>query len=343
MKCSNCDETISPAKLLKCAKCLTSFHNVCANVATENLKKMGKKKLNWKCGPCKADLKRKNEKSVTPIPSDSDSQSEDEEDEDPEMRDSRPVHSSDVAKGLRTLNRRFSNFEKSMEFFAAKIDDFTKSLESSAGIIKELKKANETLAQKNQWLEKKVSYLDKKVNEIEQKDYSNHVQITGIPETKGENVMYIIEQIANKANLLELKKENISEVFRSGPLHRQTRPRDIIVKFKTPEPKLHLVQWSRKCRGIPLSEIDGKLPKDSKAYINERLTNLNRYLLTLTKMFAREYGYKFTWIKDGKIYLRKNEESPAMKISAKGQLEKMDVSKKLNWDDRVYEDPITEV
>ena len=44
-------------------------------------------------------------------------------------------------------------------------------------------------------------------------------------------------------------------------------------------------------------------------YINDQLTFNNRQLLWLAKTKAKECNWKFVWVRNGKIFARKNENS----------------------------------
>ena len=46
-------------------------------------------------------------------------------------------------------------------------------------------------------------------------------------------------------------------------------------------------------------------------YINDQLTAYNRRLLWTAKTKAKECNWKFTWVRNGSICARKNENSPA--------------------------------
>lgn len=68
--------------------------------------------------------------------------------------------------------------------------------------------------------------------------------------------------------------------------------------------------------------VNSKWNNDS-IYINDGLTQFNRNLFFLTRAFARESGYKFTWFKDSKIFLKKNENTKAFIIFDELSLSKL--------------------
>lgn len=55
-------------------------------------------------------------------------------------------------------------------------------------------------------------------------------------------------------------------------------------------------------------------------YIDQDLTKRKQDLHKKARLFKKEKQYKFLWVKDGNIYLRKNEESKPLMISHEDDL-----------------------
>ncbi|KAL3265520.1 hypothetical protein HHI36_009724, partial [Cryptolaemus montrouzieri] len=49
-------------------------------------------------------------------------------------------------------------------------------------------------------------------------------------------------------------------------------------------------------------------------YFNEDLTRAKQELLTQARKIKMERGYKFAWVKNGQIYIRKTEDGQAILI-----------------------------
>lgn len=49
-------------------------------------------------------------------------------------------------------------------------------------------------------------------------------------------------------------------------------------------------------------------------YVSEHLTLANKKLHAATRATAKEKGYKYVWIRNGRIFIRKNNECPSMVI-----------------------------
>lgn len=49
-------------------------------------------------------------------------------------------------------------------------------------------------------------------------------------------------------------------------------------------------------------------------YVSEHLTPYNKSIHAATRLKAKEKGYKFTWVRNGRVYVRKDELSQAILI-----------------------------
>ena len=73
------------------------------------------------------------------------------------------------------------------------------------------------------------------------------------------------------------------------------------------------------------SETDLPVPRMEKAklFINENLTQARKRLLWQSKQAAKENGYAYVWTMNGKIYVRKNDNSHSNVISTEEDLKKL--------------------
>ena len=60
-----------------------------------------------------------------------------------------------------------------------------------------------------------------------------------------------------------------------------------------------------------------------KLFINENLTQERKRLLWLTKQTAKNLNYTYIWTMNGKIYVRKNEDSSSFIIHNENDLSKL--------------------
>lgn len=76
---------------------------------------------------------------------------------------------------------------------------------------------------------------------------------------------------------------------------------------------------AKKSKRIDTHTID-KTTLKRPIYINEHLTRNRQYIFKCTRDMKRNKKIEYTWTKDGNIYIRKNKDSPAVKIKNIDQL-----------------------
>jgi len=68
--------------------------------------------------------------------------------------------------------------------------------------------------------------------------------------------------------------------------------------------------------------VNSKWAKD-KVFINERLTKFKRMLFSQIRLAAQSKQYKFIWISNSDILVRKNENSNIIKIRSSEDVDKL--------------------
>ena len=121
----------------------------------------------------------------------------------------------------------------------------------------------------------------------------------------------VVKKIAASINV-DITEDDISKAYR---LKKQEDK--IIVEFSSLKKKSELMEKIERPR------VDAKTINDENntegnnsntnnskyLYINDQLTFNNRQLLWLAKTKAKECNWKFVWVRNGKIFARKNENS----------------------------------
>lgn len=180
----------------------------------------------------------------------------------------------------------------------------------------------ENLISENIFLKTKVKELEKTARSVDQYSRSNCLEIQGVPEIKGERIMDVVKRVAHVLNF-ELRENMIDAVHRlSRNPNNLQNPRGIILKFCR---RLDMEQMRGKTRvknGFSAAEMG--FQSENKVYVNMSLTRETRVLWGETRAFKARHNYRYSWITSaGKIFLRKEEGSPAILITEKDDLNKL--------------------
>lgn len=210
-----------------------------------------------------------------------------------------------VSGQLKSLNDQVNDLKDSMTFYNQKYEDMKASLEEKTAIINGLKSDNTKL-------KSTVLDLSNRLNMVEQNMRECNIEVNGIPEHKTENLVKTIEQLANVIDA-PIVPEDILYVTRVAKLNRESdRPRTVVAKLRTPRQRDEVL--------AAVTAFNKKNPNDKLSsqhlgfgdvrkpvYVSEHLSPANKSLHAAARLKARELGYKFTWIRNGRIFVRKDE------------------------------------
>ncbi|XP_054266878.1 uncharacterized protein LOC128989046 [Macrosteles quadrilineatus] len=159
--------------------------------------------------------------------------------------------------------------------------------------------------------------LEERVEECEQYSRSNCVEIQGIPRTPTEDVLTIVKEVG-KAMDMDITDTMVDTCHRLGPRGSGSTQSGIIVKFVRRIDKEELLRKRRVKRTLSTRHM-GRTD-DLPIYNNESLSPARRRLHTLARTYKKEKNYKFLWVRNGKIFLRKEENAPVKVITSEEDL-----------------------
>lgn len=181
--------------------------------------------------------------------------------------------------------------------------------------IGEITKQLQEVLKENRELRAQNMKLTNKLEELEQYQRSNNVEIKGIP-LEGEPVA-IIKQIG--VVIQEEVTEADIDVCHRVPTAGHDES-NIIVRFTRRTKRNAFLSEAKK------SKLDAKklgFQSPSRVYVNEHLTRYGKQLLGATLQRKKELRWKFVWSAGGKVFARKDENSPVLRIACISDTEKM--------------------
>lgn len=331
VKCNACGKYISSqdAACINCCKCKKGMHRGCVGVS------VGLNVPNWVCPECKIKELRPNSDN-TPVKGD----------------DSRAVSSGNIkskplahsgqsdgtaivtcaaAPNLRDLideirlNREelvsvrqeladIKQMFRSSDLRLDKLEETVQSLVDGAAIGK----TDESLVLKLQLLETNIDHLQRNLDDRDQMLLLNDVELSGVPEGNEQNLDQIVLACAAKVGIQLHERELVSCRRVGGVRRNNARPRPIVVRLTRPDVRTQLLQAARDRSYNRKMEEHGS---SFTFFVNERLTKKNRELYRLARQAGRSCGWKFVWVRDGRIYARKEFGTLVHRISTEKDLE----------------------
>ncbi|CAH2087085.1 unnamed protein product [Euphydryas editha] len=206
---------------------------------------------------------------------------------------------------LREIKEMFRELKDSVHFMSDEFDSMKTELDKCKSDIKNLHKENEVL-------KTTVADLSMRMNLIEQHSRQQNIEINGIPENKAENLVKTIVQMGNIVSNT-IKEEDILSAVRVRKLDPENKnPRAVIVKLRsvllrdtilTSVMKFNRLHPKEKLSTQHLGYGDPVRP----IFVSEHLSPLNKKIHAAARKAAREKGYLYVWVRDGKVLVRKSD------------------------------------
>lgn len=288
-----------------CSECSDEFHGKCVKMSQEDVNFLNEDGKVWRCDPCN----RIRRKSMRLEYSGAEG----------------GVTLESIMTMLREMQeeqmKNVTDFNKSYEALHSKLEENTNTLKCGMEKIENYIKEIDNLKRENTALKSKVVDLEARVDDLEDYARRNCLEIQGVPEEKEENVMNVVKKVG-KALDMQIDDLMIDACHRIGRKTDREHPRGIIVKFVRRMDKEMLMKHRRdKKRDFSTRHLD--LPSDSPIYLNDSLSPAKRKLLALARHVRKERNYKYLWLRNGHILLRKEEGKNVIEIKTQADLSEL--------------------
>ncbi|XP_072946388.1 uncharacterized protein [Epargyreus clarus] len=332
-KCGACGRFASTNESVKCTKCSVSFHKQCVKISNDA------RTQKWQCRECKPKAPGASAATVcTPSPEGSSGTDTEFTDARIESADRGRCENADLTTDIKFIREQLSNILREMTCFRQEILKINKNLGDLSNRVGDVEKRIEVLEQRTSDtnvssvasnLEESVTELRCQLNDRDQALFLTDVEITGVEETKGENLLSIVSLIATKIGV-SLEERDVVSAMRTGvrrPHDNLTgaikqRPRPLVVRLARRAVRDQLLKAARVRRGADTAGvIVGSEPRTF--YINERLTYNNKQLFYKVRDAGRRKGWRYMWTRDGYIYARRDSESPRYRVRTDADINKI--------------------
>jgi regulator of replication initiation timing len=213
---------------------------------------------------------------------------------------------SQTMDALNAIMEKLDSMDKRLENLEDKISGMETGLNHHVKIIEELQ-VDVTL------MKKVLPDIQKKVEETELSVLNKSVEIQGIPSNEHESLYDIVVAIAEKANVA-ITPDNIDLAY------RRRNKTSIVVRFIQTHYRDKLLLNFKRLSNKPTAKDIGFKSSSTRIFINEHLSFETRLLFHKAREFRKENDYKFVWTKNQHVYLRKSEDTKAIKIESTNDL-----------------------
>lgn len=338
--CTACGNAINTLEYMECMKCKRLYDILCLNISKDTWKKFTQKqKTAWVCPSCTSSLP-KGDNSHTPVRHNVSSNPAEQADGRENVTVSRGSRGNKVSSQSSDNTANINEILLEIKKMREQVGEIPALRKEISDLRSQLLSINTTLTETLFDYKKRLDDANREISGLkcivlqtqrdlevqEQIAVNDEIEIIGVPETDGENLIGILNAITLQAGV-ELKELDVNYVTRVGPkftsktkIDRENKPRPIVAKLVRRLKKSEII---KACRSKPKLTTEGVSAGSPRAvYINERLTRNNRQLFRETKLRAKRHNFKFCWIRNGSVFVREAENKPAIRIE---NFEELDV------------------
>lgn len=219
-----------------------------------------------------------------------------------------------VAEQFKQINDLISGFRTSLEFFNEKYEEVKVNLEQNSSKL-------QAVEGENIKLRTCVQDLTKRINLMEQHNRVTNIELQNVPENRSENLITTVLQLSSITKC-QIEDTDIAYCARIAKKDTQTaRPRSILVKFNTPRLRDSFLAAAinfnkdNKNNKLNTSHLGIAAENPTPIYVVEHLSADNKALHAAARVRGKELGYKFVWVRNGRVFMKKNDQAERIVIT----------------------------
>jgi hypothetical protein len=227
----------------------------------------------------------------------------------------------DVQWGLTQIKATLENmFTKQFENINDKLDKTLQQLQNATKEIEQLKLINRELKEENKELKERADQMEIEIHHLAQYSRNRNIELHGIPEQQGEKIEEIVIQVGKK---LQVDFNNSDFVAHRIGMnnHRKNIPRPIIVQFDKRKIRDNILKNGKQSK-LSTKDINMQF-MDNPLYVNENLSPYFKKLFHQAKQLKTSHGFRYIWIANSKILVKKQEGSKPVCIGSEKDLKKI--------------------
>ena len=208
---------------------------------------------------------------------------------------------------LKSMTNEIAELQKTIAFFNEEFEDMRSAHLEQGKEMERLSKENEALKSSNTDLTTKIRVLD-------QQSRAANLEIQCVPEYKDENLVSTVLQLSNIIDH-PVNEDDIQHCARTAKADPDNpRPRTILVRLRSPRQRdgflASAAAFNKANTASKLNTGHLGIGGDKRPiFVTENLSPENKKLHAAARIKAKSLGYRFVWVRNGRIFVKKGEES----------------------------------
>lgn len=220
------------------------------------------------------------------------------------MADLKSMISSGIGAAIREVKDEFT---ATTDFMCEELKDASQKIVDSEQKIKSLE------ADKSE-LQMELQRLNGRLTTIEKISRDLNVEIQAVPENRNENVITLFKTLCQSIDT-PISENDIKACRRVAKFNAKSpNPRNILVTLSSPRQRDTILSAvHRYNKEHPKNQLNathiGLTDATIDIYVREHLSPQTKQLHAAARHFKKENKYKFVWVRNGQVYLRKADDT----------------------------------
>lgn len=231
---------------------------------------------------------------------------------------------SEIKAIIKTFTQDLEELKHSFTFMSQEYEDLKKEVNAQKLTIS-------TITKENLELQRTLLEHSHKINSFEQSLKSCNVEIQGVPEKRNENPQTIVKKLCETISE-PMSDDDIVACRRVAKLNPSSpRPRSIILTLRSAKHRYRIISSVlRYNKSNPNNKLHSKLLDVNgdpvPVFVTEHLPSEIKSLQAKARQFSKKNGFKYTWVRYGRVFIRKTDGSKPILIKNEIFLDTLNLS-----------------
>lgn len=226
------------------------------------------------------------------------------------------------------LSSEISDLKQKTEKIKSSNDEIVNSMAFVNKQYEDIKSGLEYLQKERLEQRRCIESLERKIQDLQIKSRSSTIEIRNIPQTEKETSDYLTDTVRKIGHAVgtHISESDLRDVYRIPGKPGTARP--IVAEFQTVRMKINTLAAVRDFNNKKAS-VEDKINtqlisisgKRQPIYVAEHLPPSSKKLFYLSREFAKKNAYRFCWLSNGNIFLRKAQGEKQILITSEQSLE----------------------
>lgn len=228
-------------------------------------------------------------------------------------------------------NKRIEELEKRLfDKIQSSNSDLDKTLGIMSGQLNDLQNKIDHLEHERKDISKQLKTMDNRIDAMERNCRKTSIEVRGVPKRQQEKKQDLFSLAHNLLRTLKVdfQQADLKDAFRL-PVRMDATKSTLVIELSNTLLKTNIIEAYRKFnKAYKLTSHHLRMTgEESRLFLSEHMTAKDKQLHFQAKDFAKNEGYTFCWVANGRVYLREKEGAPHILVKDEEVFKQLKIKK----------------